>query len=129
MTRLDPIIAVKDIEVSSKWYQQIFGLKTNHDSGHFAVLISDDNEVMICLHNWNQDDHPTMMNPGIVAGNGLILYFRTDNMNRIYENAIKAGCVIEEEIHLNENSGKKEFSFRDPDGYFLSVTEFHKYEG
>lgn len=129
MTRLDPVIAVKDIVASSTWYKQIFGLKTNQDSDHFAVLLSDDNEVMICLHNWLQDNHPTMMNPDIEVGNGLLLYFRTDQMNRIYENAIKAGCEIEEEIHLNGNSGKREFSLRDPDGYYLTVSEFHQYEG
>ena len=70
-----------------------------------------------------------MTNPEIKPGNGLLLYFRTDNMNNIYQNALNAGCAIEEEIHLNQNSLRKEFSFRDPDGYFLTVTEFHKYEG
>lgn len=38
------------------------------------------------------------------------------------------GWEIEEEIHQNVNSLKQEFSFRNPDGYFITVTEFHKYE-
>ena len=129
MTRLDPIIAVKDLEASSKWYQKILGFRNNHDSNHFAVLVSDDNEITLCLHPWGAHEHPTMTNPNITPGNGLILYFRTENMNIIYENALKAGCAIEEDIHLNPNSRRKEFSIRDPDGYFLTVTEFHKYEG
>jgi hypothetical protein len=70
-----------------------------------------------------------MTNPSIPVGNGLLLYFRTKNMNVIYQNAINAGCVIEEDIHLNSNSLRHEFSLRDPDGYFLTVSEFHKYEG
>jgi uncharacterized glyoxalase superfamily protein PhnB len=129
MTRLDPIIAVKDIEASSKWYQKIFELRNNHGGDHFSVLVSDDNEIILCLHKWQEHNHPTMTNPSITPGNGLLLYFRTENMNAIYQNALKAGCVIEEDIHLNSNSLRKEFSFRDPDGYFLTVTEFHKYEG
>jgi hypothetical protein len=36
---------------------------------------------------------------------------------------------VEEDIHLNPNSTKKEFSLRDPDGYYLTITEFHTYEG
>ena len=36
---------------------------------------------------------------------------------------------FEDDIHLNPNSTKKEFSLRDPDGYYLTITEFHKYEG
>jgi predicted lactoylglutathione lyase len=129
MTRLDPIIAVKDIEASSKWYQKIFELRNNYGGDHFSVLISDDNEIILCLHKWQEHNHPTMTNPSITPGNGLLLYFRTENMIDIYQNAIEAGCEIEEGIHLNPNSLRKEFSFRDPDGYFLTVTEFHKYEG
>ena len=93
------------------------------------MLIADDNEIILCLHNWEEHNHPTMTNPGITPGNGLLLYFRTENLNKIYQNALRAGCIIEEDIHLNPNSLRKEFSFRDPDGYFLTVSEFHKYEG
>ena len=129
MIRVDPIIAVRDLKASSKWYQKILGFRDHHDSDHFAVLVSDDNEIALCLHPWGAHEHPTMTNPNITTGNGLILYFRTDNMNSVYDNALKAGCAIEEDIHLNPNSRRKEFSLRDPDGYFLTVTEFHKYEG
>jgi catechol 2,3-dioxygenase-like lactoylglutathione lyase family enzyme len=129
MTRLDPIIAVKDVEASSKWYQKIFGFKSKHGGDHFCVLVSKDNEISLCLHKWAEDNHPTMTRPDITVGNGLLLYFRTENMDMIYQNAIKAHCLIEEGVHLNPNSLRHEFSFRDLDGYFLTVTEFHKYEG
>jgi uncharacterized glyoxalase superfamily protein PhnB len=130
MTNLDPVIATKDVDANARWYEQIFGFKNSSPEGHgFAVLRSETNEIVLCLHKWQMDDHPTMKNPDITPGNGLILYFRTTSMDAIYENAIKAGCVIEEEIHVNPRSLKKEFSFRDPDGYFLIVSEFHQYEG
>jgi catechol 2,3-dioxygenase-like lactoylglutathione lyase family enzyme len=129
MIRVDPIIAVKDVESSSIWYQQVFGLSRNHGGNKFSVLVSDDSEIILCLHKWEEHNHPTMMSPDIPPGNGLLLYFRTDNMNSIYQNAIAAGSPIEEEIHLNTNSRRQEFSFRDPDGYFLTVTEFHRYDG
>jgi predicted enzyme related to lactoylglutathione lyase len=70
-----------------------------------------------------------MTNSSITPGNGLILYFRTENMNVIRQNVEKIGGFIVEDIHLNPNSTKKEFSLRDPDGYYLTITEFHKYEG
>jgi hypothetical protein len=41
----------------------------------------------------------------------------------------KIGYPVEEDIHLNPNSTKMEFSIRDPDSYYLTITEFHKYEG
>ena len=70
-----------------------------------------------------------MQNSEIVAGNGLIMYYKTDEWELIRQNADKAEILIEEEVHLNLNSGKMEFSLWDPDGYFWTVTEFHNYEG
>jgi len=95
----------------------------------FAVLVSQDDEILLCLHKWGEHHHPTMTNPGITPGNGLILYFRTEDMNALRQNVEKLGGIVEEDIHLNSNSLKKEFSVRDPDGYYLTITEFHKYEG
>lgn len=129
MTKIDPIIAVKDIEASSKWYQQIFGFRRIHGGNQFTVLVSKDDEILLCLHNWGEHHHPTMTNPGIPPGNGLILYFRTEDINTIRKSVEETGSMVEEEIHLNPNSLKREFSLRDPDGYYLTITEFHKYEG
>jgi uncharacterized glyoxalase superfamily protein PhnB len=129
MTKLDPIIAVKDVEASANWYQQIFGLKETHGGNEFAVLVSEKDEVVICLHKWGEHQHPTMTDPSIPPGNGLILYLKTANMQVIRQNLAKAGGVVEADIHLNPNSLKMEFSLKDPDGYYWTVTEFHKYEG
>ncbi len=127
--KTDPIIAVKDVEISSKWYQSVFGCKSMHGGRTFDILVSEKDEVLICLHRWGEDMHPTMENHDIPAGNGLILYFRTENMKGIRQNVKKINYPVEEDIHLNPNSMKMEFSLRDPDGYYLIVTEFHKYEG
>jgi uncharacterized glyoxalase superfamily protein PhnB len=74
------------------------------------------------------DHHPTLEDDTITAGNGLMLYFRTENMQSFYKKAKDAGCVIEEDIHLNPNSAKREFALRDPDGYYLVVSEFHEFD-
>lgn len=128
MTSTDPIIAVKDVEKSSKWYQSLLGCRSLHGGKEFDIL-TENGEVLLCLHKWDQHDHPTMKNPNITPGNGLILYFRTDKLTEVRQNAEIANCRIEQEIHLNTNSTKMEFSLRDPDGYYLTITEFHKYEG
>lgn len=129
MIKTDPIIAVKDVEVSSNWYQTVFDCRRTHGGNEFAVLENENKEVLICLHKWGKHDHPTMKNPNIPPGNGLILYFRTENMKVIRQNVEKLGVPVEEDIHLNPNSTKMEFSLRDPDGYFITISEFHKYEG
>jgi predicted enzyme related to lactoylglutathione lyase len=100
-----------------------------HGGTEFDILVSENDEILICLHKWGEHQHPTMTNPEITPGNGLILYFRTENMNTIRNNVEKIGATVVEDIHVNPNSTKKEFSIRDPDGYYLTITEFHKYEG
>lgn len=129
MTKADPIIAVKDVNISSKWYEQVFGFRRIHGGNEFAVLVTENDDIIICLHKWGEHEHPTMKNANIMPGNGLILYFRTDAMNLIRQNLEKLNYPIEEEIHLNPNSTKMEFSVKDVDGYYLTITEFHKYEG
>ncbi len=129
MTKLDPIIAVKDVEASSKWYQSVFGCRSMHGGKEFDILVSENDDILICLHKWEAHGHPTMVNPAIDPGNGLILYFRTENMNVIRQNVEKISAHIEEDIHINPNSTKKEFSLKDPDGYYLTIAEFHDYEG
>lgn len=129
MIKLDPIIAVKDVAASSTWYQTLFGWQSLHGGNEFDVLADKNGEIILCLHMWGAHEHPTMKDSAITAGNGLILYFRTDDMDKIRKNAEKMKLSIEEDIHLNENSRKKEFSLRDPDGYCLTITEFHEYNG
>lgn len=129
LIKTEAIIAVKDVAASSKWYQSIFECKKAHGGNEFGVLVNEKDEILICLHKWGAHCHPTMKNPNIKPGNGLILYFRCENMKMIRQNVEKAGCPIEEDIHLNTNSTKLEFSLLDPDGYYLIISEFHIYEG
>jgi len=129
MTKIDPIIAVKEVNSSSEWYQSVFGCKRTHGGDDFAVLEDENDEIFICLHKWGEHEHPTMVNPEIIAGNGLILYYKTDSMDIIRQNIEKMGYPMEEDVRINPNSMKKEFSLRDPDGYYWTITEYHKYEG
>ncbi|MGV8963165.1 MAG: glyoxalase [Candidatus Saccharimonadaceae bacterium] len=129
MIKLEPIIAVHDVELSSKWYQLVFGGMSMHGGPNFDILVMENEEVLICLHKWEYDNHPTMTISTIMVGNGLILYFRVENIYEIRHNIEKIGSKVEEDIHINTNSLRKEFSVRDIDGYYLTVTEFHHYEG
>ena len=127
--KVDPIIAVKDVEESSKWFQAVFGWSSMHGGKEFDILVSKEGDITICLHKWGEHEHPTMINPEITPGNGLILYFRTENMEEVRQNLKDLGYSVEEEIQMNPNSMKNEFSIIDPNGYYLTISEFHKFEG
>lgn len=127
MEKMDPIIAVKDVVVSSKWYQSVFDCKSKHGGKEFDVLISKNEEVIICLHKWGEHEHPSLSHADLGIGNGLILYFRTENMNQIRKNVKQMNYPIEDEIGKNPNSGKLEFSLKDLDGYYLTISEYHTF--
>lgn len=129
MTKLDPIIAVKNVEENSKWYQDIFGLRSKHGGKEFNILVDRNDEVLLCLHKWGEHNHPTMQTSNMKGGNGLLLYFRTENIEQIRENLKAINYKIEREIELSSNSRRKEFSFRDLNEYYITIAEFHKYDG
>jgi catechol 2,3-dioxygenase-like lactoylglutathione lyase family enzyme len=126
---VDPIIAVRDVEASSRWYQTVFGCTSAHGGSEFDVLLTAQGDVLLCLHKWGVDSHPTMTDSSTLAGNGLILYIRTESMEDIRQTLRGMSYSVEEDITVNPNSRRREFSLRDPDGYYLTVTELHRYEG
>lgn len=123
MTRLETIIAVKDVAKSSKWYQDLLNLISNHGGDSFEMLSNSKGEVILCLHRWDEHDHPTMKDPSVTVGNGLILYFRVSNLNEVWTNAIKLNLDIEQVPHLNENSGQQQFILRDLDSFYLIISQ------
>jgi hypothetical protein len=57
-------------------------------------------------------------------GNGLLLFFRVDDFDMALPRARALVARIEEEPHVNPNTGTTEFSLRDPDGYYVTVSSF-----
>jgi len=90
---------------------------------------SEGGEIFMCLHKWGEHEHPTMTNPNLRPGNGLILYFRVENMDEIRETLRQNNYPIQNEIQENPNSGKREFSLIDPNGFYLTISEYHEFDG
>ncbi|MGQ1788456.1 MULTISPECIES: VOC family protein [unclassified Saccharicrinis] len=123
MTRLETIIAVNDVAKTSKFYQDLLKLKSNHGGDNFEMLANQKGEVILCLHRWGEHDHPTMKDLNIGVGNGLILYFRVSELKEVWERAAKLNLDIEMDLHLNENSGQQQFAFRDLNNYYIIISE------
>jgi len=122
MTRTEPIIAVQSVAASSRWYQQLLDCKSAHGGDTFEILQDKDGTVILCLHHWGEHEHPTMIGPGLSAGNGLILFFRVSDLDKAWANASHLETGIEQAPHHNPNSGRQQFTLRDPDGYYLIVS-------
>jgi hypothetical protein len=124
MKRTWTIIAVRDVGVSFKWYQALFGQPETlpaHD--YWGQLIDSDGTVLLCLHGWGAHDHPSLMSPDqATPGNGLLLFFRVDDFDVALQRARALVNRFEEEPHVNSNTETMEFSLRDPDGYYVTIS-------
>jgi hypothetical protein len=55
-------------------------------------------------------------------GNGLLLFFRVDDYDKALIRARALVVRFEEEPHVNPNTQTREFSLRDPDGYYVTIS-------
>ena len=124
MKRTWTIIGVRDVPRSFTWYQSLFGQKpTSPAHTYFGQLLDSDGTVLLCLHAWGIEDHPSLMSPDAgVPGNGLLLFFRVDDYDAALQRARALVERLEEEPHINPNTKTREFSLRDPDGYYVTIS-------
>ena len=123
MKRTWTIIGVSDVPGSLKWYQSLLGQpETPPGHDHFGQILDTDGTVLLCLHRWGAHEHPCLMSPAASPGNGLLLFFRVDDYEMAVERARDLVDRFDEEPHVNPNTHTSEFSLRDPDGYYLTIS-------
>lgn len=124
MKRIWTIIGVRDVPSSVRWYQSLFGQPATAPShSYFAQLLDDDGTVLLCLHEWGAHEHPSLTSPEqATPGNGLLLFFRVDDFPLALQRARGLVAQLDEEPHLNPNTQTEEFSLRDPDGYYVTIS-------
>lgn len=124
MKRIWTIIGVRDVAHSFHWYQALLGLPpTQPAHTYFGQILDTDGSVLLCLHEWGAHDHPTLASAAVATpGNGLLLFFRVDDLDAALPRARKLVSKLEEEPHLNPATGTQEFALRDPDGYYVMLS-------
>ena len=124
MKRIWTIIGVADVSKSFKWYQSLLGLpETDPAHDDFGQIVDSDGTVLVCLHEWGAHGHPPLTSPDLAKpGNGLLLFFRVDNFDVSLSAARALVSKLEEEPHVNPNTGTIELSLRDLDGYYVSIS-------
>jgi catechol 2,3-dioxygenase-like lactoylglutathione lyase family enzyme len=125
MKRTWTIIGVRNVQSSVKWYQALFGQPATLPAhNYFGQIRDSDGTVLLCLHEWGAHEHPSLASPAAGApGNGLLLFFRVDDFDSALERARSLIAQFEEDPHINPNTQTKEFSLRDPDGYYVTISE------
>ena len=129
--RPQPLIAVTDVEASSRWYQRLLGCRSNHGGTAHEQLVSD-GQLVLQLHSFevehhhgrigNRDDRP--------YGNGVLLWFEVDDFNAVVKRTAEMGVQIVMPPHRNPPDGNGgpnhwEYWVRDPDGYIVVVASLY----
>jgi catechol 2,3-dioxygenase-like lactoylglutathione lyase family enzyme len=124
MKRTWTIIGVRDVSASFRWYQSLFGQpETRPEHDYFGQIVDADGTTLLCLHQWGAHEHPTLMSADVATpGNGLLLFFRVDDFDNALERARMFVGRFEEEPHVNPNTQTMEFSVRDLDGYYVTIS-------
>jgi len=124
MKRIWTIIGVGDVARSFAWYQRLLGQPaTSPEHDYFGQVRDADGTVLLCLHAWGEHDHPSLASPDLaMPGNGLLLFFRVEDFDAALGRARSLASRLEAKPALNPATGTMEFSLRDPDGYYVTIS-------
>jgi catechol 2,3-dioxygenase-like lactoylglutathione lyase family enzyme len=120
--RAEPLIAVRNVRTSSRWYQTLLAADSmpEHEHRQMYDRIYCDGEFVLQLHAWDEDDHPNLVNRDAAPpGHGVLIWFEVSDFDAAVHRARSLHAQIIEEPHVNPNAGQKEMWIRDPDGYVV----------
>jgi catechol 2,3-dioxygenase-like lactoylglutathione lyase family enzyme len=121
--RPQPMIAVADVEKSSRWYQQILGARSGHGGAEYEQLIVDGQLIMQLHRTGTGHHHGAIADPGQPLGNGALLWFEAADFAAAVSRIRAGGTQVVADVHLNPNAGHHEIWIRDPDGYVVVLAE------
>ena len=123
--RPQPLIAVTDVEASSRWYQRLLGLESAHGGPNYERL-THDGELVLQLHAFEVEHHhgPIADRADRPYGNGVLLWFELDDFEAARRRAAEMEVDVVLPRHRNPPHGDGgpnhwEIWVRDPDGYVV----------
>ncbi|MEZ5356003.1 MAG: VOC family protein [Bryobacteraceae bacterium] len=125
--RPQPLIAVTDVEASSRWYCQLLGCQSAHGGNQYERLVANGN-LILQLHSFDVEHHhgPIGNREDKPYGNGVLLWFEVDDFDAALERSRHMGVEIVLPKHVNPpgaGGGPNHWEcwMRDPDGYVVVI--------
>jgi len=121
-----PLICVRDVEASSRWYQHLLGCRSDHGGPHYERLVSD-GRLILQLHHWDVEHHHGRIgDPNLPAGNGVLLWFEVADFEAAVARAAELRAEVVLPRHRNPSEGDGgpnhwELWLRDRDGYTVVI--------
>jgi catechol 2,3-dioxygenase-like lactoylglutathione lyase family enzyme len=124
LTEAQPLIAVRNVRASSRWYAELLGADPlpQHSHRDFYDRISCSGRLVLQLHAWDEENHPNLVNADAAPpGHGVLLWFQVGDFDSVVKRARGLGASIILEPHFNPAPRHREIWLRDPDGYVVVV--------
>ncbi|MDR3622526.1 MAG: VOC family protein [Paludisphaera borealis] len=125
--RPQPLIAVHDVEASSRWYQRLLGCQSAHGGSEYERLTAQ-GVLILQLHRWEVEHHhgPIGDPDAKPYGNGVLLWFEIDDFDAALSRAeaMKAEIVLPRHRNPPDGDGGPnhwECWLRDPEGYTVVI--------
>ena len=116
-----PLIVVRDVSASSRFYTALLGADCGHGGEEYEQVVSE-GEIVLQIHHIDvEDHHGPLATPDIPLGNGTLLWFEVADFEAAVARARDLGAEVEREVHENPNAKQQEIWLRDPDGYRVVV--------
>src|ERR1700722_8253774 len=119
-----PLIAVRDVRASSRWYADLLGADALPDHPHRDVYdrICPSGRFLLQLHAWDMEDHPNLVNANAAPpGHGIVLWFQVDDFDSAVARARQLGAEIAREPHVNPAPQSRKIWLRDPAGFVVVI--------
>jgi catechol 2,3-dioxygenase-like lactoylglutathione lyase family enzyme len=119
-----PLIAVRDVRASSRWYRDLLGADSLPEHSHRDTYdrISCAGQLLLQLHAWDEEDHPNLVNADAApTGHGVLLWFQVADFDAVVERARNLGALVVREPHINVAPRHREMWLRDSDGYVVVI--------
>jgi len=118
-----PLICVRDVEASSRWYQRLLNCESAHGGPNYERLMVS-GKLVLQLHRWEVEHHHGRIGDpnDLPPGNGLLLWFEVDDIDAAIARSQEMGAEVILPRHRNPPDGDGgpnhwEIWLRDPDGY------------
>ena len=123
--RPQPLIAVRDVPRSSRWYSQLLvaertseSMRSDHAHVYDRLLCR--GSLVLQLHAWDEEDHPNLVDRKAARpGHGVLLWFEVDDFDAAVKRARALKAKVLLEPHVNPAPGHREIWLQDPDGYVV----------
>ena len=128
MPQAQTMIAVRDVEASSRWYQRLLGLRSDHGGPDYERLLAGDTLVLQLHHEDVEHHHGPVADTTRARGNGVLLWFgEVADFDGAVARAQELAAPVVRAPHRNPPDGEgngpghREIWISDPDGYTVVV--------